>query len=73
MDHRITAIERAFQIARSAHTSSVAEIKEGLRKQGYAPEQISGPVLPKELIAIIAVAREKDNAERFKRAAGVAP
>jgi hypothetical protein len=66
VDHKITAIERAFQIARSGHASSVAEIKEALRKEGYALEQISGPVLSKQLIAIIAVARE-DNAEPSKK------
>jgi hypothetical protein len=66
VDHKITTLERAFQIARSGYASSVVEIKDALRKEGYSLEQISGRVLSKQLIAISAVAR-KDRAAPPKR------
>jgi hypothetical protein len=64
MDPKLSAIERAFQIARSGHASSVSEIKEVMRKEGYALEQISGLSLSRQLMAIITTARRKDNADR---------
>jgi hypothetical protein len=73
MDPKLSTIERAFQIARSGHASNVQEIKDALRKEGYMPEQISGPVLSKQLLAIITVAREKDNVGRSKRTARDGP
>jgi hypothetical protein len=64
MDPKLSAIERAFQIARSGHAPNVQDIKDALRKEGYSPEQISGSALSKQLTAIIAAAREKDNTRR---------
>jgi hypothetical protein len=64
MDHKITAIERAFQIARSGHAPSVQEIRYALQKEGYRASEIDGPSLSKQLMALITVAREKDNAHR---------
>jgi hypothetical protein len=60
MDPKLSAIERAFQIAKSGHVSSVQDIKVALIKEGYRPEQLEGPSLARQLLAIITAAREKD-------------
>jgi hypothetical protein len=64
MDHKLSAIERAFQIARTGHAPSVRDIKDALRKEGYPPGQIEGASLARQLTAIITVAREKDSIRR---------
>jgi hypothetical protein len=66
VDHKITAIERAFQIAKSGHAPNVDQIKVALLNEGYPSGRIDGPSLSKQLTAIIAVARE-DRAESSKR------
>jgi hypothetical protein len=45
MDHGITAVERAFQLARSSACTCVKDIKERLMAEGYSANQISGRVL----------------------------
>jgi hypothetical protein len=64
MDPKLSAIERAFQIARSGHAPSVRDIKDALLKEGYPPGQIEGPSLSRQLMTIITVAREKDSIRR---------
>ena len=44
MDHRMTALERAFQLARSGQVSNIAEIKASLGREGYSKDQIEGPL-----------------------------
>jgi hypothetical protein len=66
VDHKITAIERAFQIAKSGHAPNVDQIKVALLNEGYPSGRIDGPSLSKQLTAIIAVAR-KHSAESSKR------
>jgi hypothetical protein len=51
--HDITAVERAFQLARSSACTCVKDIKERLMAEGYAANQISGRVLSKQLAALI--------------------
>jgi hypothetical protein len=53
MDHGITAVERAFQLARSSACTCVKDIKERLMAEGYSANQISGRVLSKQLQALI--------------------
>ena len=53
MDKTITAVERAFQLARSSACTSVKDIKERLMVEGYAANQISGRSLSKQLAALI--------------------
>ena len=58
MEHKTTALERAFQIARSGHAASVEEIRTALKKEGYLSSQVEGPHLSRQLRAIIKTARE---------------
>jgi hypothetical protein len=41
MDHNVTALERAFQIAKSGDCKSVAELKKLLRKKRYSLDKIT--------------------------------
>ena len=35
MDSKVTALERAFQLARSGHMATVGDIRKRLRREGY--------------------------------------
>ena len=45
MDHSVTALERAFQVAKSGKCSSIADLKKQLRAEGYPIAQITGRTL----------------------------
>ena len=60
MDHRVTAVERAFQLAGSGSCSSVADIKAELKAEGYSVDQIFGRALHKQLLAICKTAKAVD-------------
>jgi hypothetical protein len=60
MDHRVTAVERAFQLAGSGSCSSVADIKAELKAEGYSVDQIFGRALHKQLLAICKTAMSAD-------------
>ncbi len=53
MDHRTTAIERAFQLAQSGQAASVSEIILSLKREGYSIDQIQGPSLRRQLADLI--------------------
>jgi hypothetical protein len=53
MDHTITALERAFQLARSGSCASVGDIKRRLIAERYSFSQVTGRVLFKQLEALI--------------------
>jgi hypothetical protein len=53
MDNAITAVERAFQLARSSACTSVKDIKERVMAEGYSANQISGRSLSKQLAGLI--------------------
>jgi hypothetical protein len=57
MDHRPTAMERAYELARSGACAGVADIKTQLRAEGLAEDQIFGPKLLAELRGLCAAAR----------------
>ena len=57
MDHSVTALERAFQLAKSGKCSSLADLKKQLRAEGYSIAQITGRTLAKQLVALIKMAR----------------
>jgi hypothetical protein len=57
MDHTVTVLERAFQLAKSSSCTSVADIKKQLSAEGYVLAQLTGRTLTKQLNALI-------NAER---------
>jgi hypothetical protein len=52
MDHNVTALERAFQIAKSGDCKSVAELKKQLRKERYSIDKITGRTLCRQLEAL---------------------
>jgi hypothetical protein len=58
MDHRMTALERAFDLARSGQVSGLSEIVAALRREGYSRDQIEGPVLRRQLTSLIKTARQ---------------
>jgi hypothetical protein len=44
MDHRMTALERAFHLARSGQVSGLEEIRRELEREGYPGYQIAVPL-----------------------------
>jgi hypothetical protein len=58
MDPNITALERAFQLAKSGAFTSVHAIKQQLSAEGFAAAQVTGKTLAKQLNALIKAARE---------------
>jgi hypothetical protein len=58
MDHNVTALERAFQLARSGECGTVQVIRERLKREGYSTMQIVGYSLTRQLRGLIAAARE---------------
>jgi hypothetical protein len=58
MDQDTTALERAFQLARSGDHRSIVEIKHRLRAEGYSDAQLTGATLSRQLRALIRSARK---------------
>jgi hypothetical protein len=59
MDHRMTALERAFQLARSGEVSGLPEIRKALNREGYNGNQIEGPALTRQLADLIKTAHQQ--------------
>ncbi len=57
MDHRLTALERAFILAQSGKFASVQDVKKQLRAEGFSVDQITGRALSRQLTALIKAAR----------------
>lgn len=57
MNYRKTAIERAFELARTGKFATAAEIKRTVSGEGYVVSQIEGPSLMRQLREIIRLAR----------------
>jgi hypothetical protein len=60
MDHRMTPLERAFQLARSGRVAGLRDIVNALRGEGYSADQIQGPILRRQLADLMKAARERD-------------
>ena len=60
MNQRMTALERAFQLARSGQVSTVSEIKVSLSRDGYSANQLDGPSLRRQLMGLIRARRLDD-------------
>jgi hypothetical protein len=60
MTGRLTALERAFELARSGTCAGVAEIRSQLKSEGFmaAERAIHGPSLTKQLRALCEAARD---------------
>jgi hypothetical protein len=53
MDHGLTALERAFQLAKGGSCHSVLDIKKQLRADGFSIIQITGKSLYKQLRSLL--------------------
>jgi hypothetical protein len=53
MDHNTTALERAFQLAKSGHCISIEDIRQQLKSEGYSTEHITGKSLTRQLKELI--------------------
>ena len=60
MNQRMTALERAFQLARSGQVSTVSDIKVSLSRDGYSADQLNGPSLRRQLTGLIRARRLDD-------------
>lgn len=59
MDQKMTALERAFQLARSGSVAGLTEIVASLNREGYSAKQIEGPLLKRQLARLIKGARDR--------------
>jgi hypothetical protein len=59
MVQRATSLERAFQLARSGRVAKLEEIVRSLNREGYAANQIEGPLLKRKLGDLIKAARKQ--------------
>jgi hypothetical protein len=59
MDYDTSALERAFELARSGRCKSVQEIRTVLKSEGYWVSQIEGKFLSAQLRTLIKEARQK--------------
>jgi hypothetical protein len=58
MDANKTAIERAFELAKSGGLASVDEIRHALKSEGYFAHHLTGPSLLGQLRKLIRDSRE---------------
>ncbi len=58
MEQRMTALERAFQLARSGRVAGVTDIITSLKREGYYASQIEGRLLKRQLADLIKAARK---------------
>jgi hypothetical protein len=61
MDEKPTAIERAFQLAKTGRYASVANLRKTLAAEGYSKEHFSGPAMRKQLEGLIRSAQGAQN------------
>jgi hypothetical protein len=62
MDKTKTALERAWDLARSGRYSTVTEVADAVSREGYSRDQLDGPTLRRQLAILIKEARASDNA-----------
>ncbi|MDV3251703.1 hypothetical protein DevBK_10200 [Devosia sp. BK] len=53
MKPNITALERAFELAKSGKFASVTEVKQAIAREGYSASQLEGPMLARQLRALV--------------------
>jgi hypothetical protein len=58
MDYRATALERAFEMARSGKFATVADIKKQLNVEGFSVAQVTGRILQKQLKELIRASQQ---------------
>jgi hypothetical protein len=60
MDLRKTALERAFELARSGKCLSFNDIVQHVKTEGYSLDQLAGPTLKKQLLELVVKAKKTD-------------
>jgi hypothetical protein len=53
MDPNTTALERAFQLAKSGRCISIEDIRQQLKSEGYSAEHVTGKGLTRQLKELI--------------------
>lgn len=61
MEPNVTALERAFQLARSGICRSMREVRARLRAEGYGQELLVGPNLSAQLRQLMREANPKSH------------
>ena len=64
----MTALERAFQLARSGEVAEFSEIVRALRGERYSIDQLQGPVLKRQLVDLIKTARAREKRQELASA-----
>jgi hypothetical protein len=67
MDQNKTALERAFELARSGRHATAGDIARAVSGEGYSAAQLEGPALRRQLGAIIRQAKQAANAKRTEK------
>ncbi len=57
-DPSVSAVERAFQLAKSGRCSALQDIRYCLKTEGYSGAQVTGMTLLKQLRMLMKVARD---------------
>lgn len=63
MDHRLSPLERAFELARSGSCASMTDIHRKLRSERYSVAQITGKTLFRQMKVLMTAARAFDQAQ----------
>ena len=61
MERRKTALERAFELARSGRCLTVSDIAHKLHEEKYDLSQLEGPVLKRQLLSLVEEAIKRKN------------
>ena len=57
MDQNKTALERAFELAKSGKVQNITQLRDQIKAEGYASAQIEGMALSRQLRRMIVQAR----------------
>ncbi len=58
MTSRPTTLERAFDLAKSGDCQNIGELRQRLKAGGHAAEQVSGPMLMRQLRGLLSIANK---------------
>jgi hypothetical protein len=61
MDPKLTALERACQLAKSGEFGGIPEIRKALNREGYSGDQVQGSTLRRQLTGLLKAARERNS------------
>jgi hypothetical protein len=55
-----TALERAYELARSGTCRNIIQLRQSLARDGYKADQVQGPMLIRHLSTLMAQSRHPD-------------